>query len=98
MMTPYLNQTALYQTLASTEVDQYGNAKYNPAVVVRCRRELTETEIKDKAGKVQLSTYTYFFDTSITPAIGEKVDGRLILAVEEYVVGIGTSLGWEVYA
>jgi hypothetical protein len=97
-MTQYLNQYAIYEQHIPGTVDMYGKAAYRPSKTIKCRRELADKEITDRTGKTALSTVTYYLDTSIGPAIGDKLDGRLVLAVEEYVIGVGVLIGWECHA
>lgn len=99
MISGYLNQTCQYEILdEAAGLDLFGGGAYFAPISIPCRRELAETEIKDKSGKTVLSSVTYFLDTTVEPAMGDRIDGRLVLGLQDYTLGSGVLIGWEVYA
>ena len=101
-MTKYLKQSATITFMerdksGEPKLDDYGDPIYkNVSKVVKCRRERTTKDILTTGGAASVSTTKYFFDNSVTVDIGDKVDGKVILTVSDYVNDLGISEGWMV--
>lgn len=81
---------------AGDPVDIYGEPTWT-ILNIACRREIAVKEYLDAAGNVGVTQTRYFLDTTVTPVVGEKLDGKSIVQVIDYVLGNGRLIGWEVY-
>lgn len=101
-MTKFLMQTALITFVdrdsnGDPKLDDYGDPIYKKSTIkVKCRRERTTKDVLSTGGAASVSTTKYFLDNSVNVDIGDKIDGKVILTVSDYVNAIGTSEGWEV--
>lgn len=101
-MTKFLKQTAEItfverDSKGNPRLDIYGDPIYNPNTVIKkCRRERSTKDVLTTGGSAVLSTTKYFFDNSVTLDIGDKVDGKVILTVEDFINDLGYSEGWMV--
>jgi hypothetical protein len=101
-MTKFLKQTAVVEFLirdsnGEAKLDKYGDpVGFTGKVTVKCRRERDTKDVLTNGGSAVVSTTKYFFDNSINVEIGDKVDGKPILNVSDFINDLGISEGWEV--
>lgn len=101
-MTKFLKQKATItfverDSLGEPRLDTYGDPIYKPgSVTVRCRRQRSTKDVLTTGGAATISTTIYFLDNSVSVDIGDKIDGKVIKTVEDFVNSVGVSEGWEV--
>lgn len=101
-MTKYLKQQCVLEPVdrdleGQPRLDKYGEPEYDPAIVIKCRREGYVRDVQTNTGAVLRSNTRYFFDASVPIYIGDKLDGKPALAVEEYTNHLGKVEGYECY-
>lgn len=101
-MTKFLRQKATI-TLVKRDregkplLDAYGDPVYSTSsTTVKCRRERLTKDVLTTNGAASVSTTRYFFDDSVSLDLGDKVDGKAIQTVKDFVNSKGRSEGWEV--
>lgn len=101
-MTKFLKQKAvityaLREPDGSVKLDQYGDPMYRAgSQTVRCRRERDTKNVLTTGGAAIMNTTRYFLDSSVQVELGDKIDGKVILTVSDYINSVGQSEGWEV--
>lgn len=101
-MSKFLKQTATLQRLKRDSkgepiLDDYGDPAYETKkVIVKCRRERTTKDVLTTGGAAKISTTKYFFDNTVSVEIGDKVDGKPVLTVSDYINSTGFNEGWEI--
>lgn len=101
-MTKFLMQKASVtkmkrNTAGDPILNEYGEPQYElGTTVVKCRKERNTKDILTTGGAAAVSTTKYFLDNSISVDIGDKIDGKPILTVTDFINAIGVSEGWEV--
>lgn len=101
-MTKYLKQSCTYERTqrdASGKVllDKYGEPLYESAVTIKCRREVTIQDVQTSTGAVLKSSTRYLTDDKYHIQAGDKLDGKFVLKVQEYVNQFGAAEGFESY-
>lgn len=101
-MTKYLNQKCTYEKArkdasGATSIDRYGETMYAPEVHVRCRRERLVKDIKTANGSILVAQSRYFLDEDTKVEADDRLDGRVVISVEEYVNVLGKVEGYECY-
>lgn len=102
-MTKFLKQTCSFESAkrdASGKVmlNKYGEIEYQKTRSLKCRRESTIKDIKTANGALTTQTTAYYTDESQPIRVDDRVDGRVILLVNEYVNAQGAVEGYEFYA
>lgn len=101
-MTKYLKQRALVQHISRDSngdpiLDDYGDSiPESTAKYYKCRRVRSTKDVLAQGGAVITNTTTYYFDNSLKLEIGDLVDGKPILTIQDYVNERGISEGYEV--
>lgn len=101
-LTKFLRQTC---TLMSAQLDnngapildKYGEPVFATPVVVKCRCEHTTKDVLTPTGSVLKSASRYFVDNSATVRLGDKVDGKAVIQVSDFIGATGMSEGWMFY-
>lgn len=101
-MTKYLKQTCTYEKLQRDEsgkvlLDKYGEPRYGAPVLIKCRREVTVKDVQTNTGAILKSSTRYFTDERHTIQSNDRLDGKPVLEVQEYVNQFGVSEGFESY-
>lgn len=101
-MTKFLMQKASVvkmkrDLLGEPILNEYGDPQYETkSTIVKCRKERSTKDILTTGGAAAVSTTKYFLDNSITVDIGDKINGKPILTVTDFINPLGVSEGWEV--
>lgn len=101
-MTKYLKQTATLlpmrmDTDGNVELNNYGEPVYGTQRTVRCRKEPYRVTQRTQTGQIVDVSTIYYFDDSVKPKVGDKLDGSIIQNVSEYWDGSGSLVGYEVH-
>lgn len=101
-MTKYLKQKCVYEKLKYDEngkvlLDKYGDPQFESPVNIKCRRETTIQEVQTSTGAVLKSSTRYFTDDKQSIKAGDKLDGKPVLKVQEYINQFGSAEGFESY-
>ena len=101
-MSKYLKQKCTYEKLKRDEtgrilLDKFGEPQYEDAVVIKCRRETTVQDVQTNTGAILKSTTRYFTDDKQSIQASDKLDGKAVLKVQEYINQFGVAEGFESY-
>lgn len=96
-MLKYLNQRCTLQSVkidsnGEPEMDGYGDLAYDAIKLIPCRREKYVRDVETATGAVLKSSTEYYTISSI--GINDKLDGKVVLSVEEYTNSIGGTEGY----
>lgn len=82
---------------ASGEIalNKYGEAQYEAPTTLKCRRERTTKDVLTANGSVVRSASIYYTDESTVIRPDDRIDGRVVLSVEEYTNELGKTEGFE---
>ncbi len=99
-MTKFLKQTCTFEAAvrdASGEIalNKYGEAQYEAPITLKCRRERTTKDVLTANGSVVRSASIYYTDESTVIRPDDRVDGKVVLSVEEYTNELGKTEGFE---
>ena len=99
----YLRQKCTYEKMkldAKGEpiLDTYGDPQYEAARVIKCRRETFIQDVLTNSGSILKSSTRYFTDNDFAIQAGDKLDGKPVLKVQEYINQFGKPEGFESYA
>ena len=102
-ITKYLKQKCTYEQQKRDEngnavLDKYGEPSYKAPVVLKCRREILIRDVLTNNGSVQKSSTRYFLENTHEIKANDKLDGKPVLEVREYVNQFGKPEGFECYA
>ena len=76
-------------------MNKYGEAEYEAPITLKCRRERTTKDVLTANGSVVRSASIYYTDESQVIRPDDKIDGRVVLSVEEYTNELGKTEGFE---
>lgn len=101
-ITKFLKQKCTYEKLQRGEdgkvlLDMYGEPLYEAPVVIKCRRETTIQDVQTNTGAILKSTTRYFTDEKHSIKANDKLDGKTVLKVQEYINQFGKPEGFESY-
>ena len=101
-MTKYLKQKCTYEKLKRDNngkalLDKFGEPQYESSVTIKCRCETTIQEVQTNTGAILKSTTRYFTDDKQSVRANDKLDGRPVLKVQEYINQFGVAEGFESY-
>lgn len=101
-LSKYLRQKCSYEKAQRNSTgdivfDKYGEPLYEPPVLVKCRCEVTMKDVQTSTGAVVQSSIRYFTDDTHQIRVGDKLDNKHVLIVQEYINQFGTVEGFEVY-
>lgn len=101
-MTKFLKQTCRFQQAKHVEdnnvaLNKFGEIIYGPVIILKCRRERVIQDTQTSNGAV-LSSYTrYYTDEKQVIQIGDKLDGKPVNQLEEYINQAGVTEGYLSY-
>lgn len=101
-MTKFLKQTCMVESYnldsnGNPERNRFGELVYQAPVKCKCRHEISSRDFQVANGNIIRSTARYFLDESFPILPDYKIDGHVLINVEEYVNQLGHSEGYEVY-
>lgn len=100
-MTKFLKQTCTFERAISQgnglATDKFGAVLYEPPIRLKCRRERIVKDVQTSTGAILRSSTRYFLDNSQPIVADDKLDGKAVLIVEEYIGSRGLSEGYECY-
>ena len=101
-MTKFLKQTCTFEranrnTDGSIKLNQFGEVEYFAPVQLKCRRERIIKDVQTTNGAILKSSTRYFTDEAVAIDADDKLDGRVVLEVEEYTNQLGQPEGYESY-
>lgn len=101
-MTKFLKQTcqlerAVRKADGSVVLDKFGEVQYSAPVTLKCRRERVVKDVQTNTGAILRSATRYFTDEKQTIQADDRLDGRVVLEVEEYTNQLGLTEGFESY-
>ena len=76
-------------------LNKYGEAEYEAPITLKCRRERTTKDVLTANGSVVRSASIYYTDESQVIRPDDKIDGKVVLGVEEYTNELGLTEGFE---
>lgn len=94
LISGFTNQTATLRVKLPGG-DGFGGDAYGEPETVRCRKERRQQWVSDPNG-VQVKSTTYVLTERVLN-VGDEIDGRRIVAVEDVVDKSGKTLGSESY-
>ena len=100
-MSKYLHQRCSHEALEFVgEVPQlnvYGEPSYVAPRTIKCRHEISAKDVQTTDGALVKSTSVYYIDSSAKLRVNDKLDGKAILVLSEYIGSTGRREGWEAY-
>lgn len=101
-MSKYLKQKCTYEKLkhdnnGKVVLDKFGEPQYESPVVIDCRFEKNIQEIQTSTGAVLSSSIRFFTDDKRSIQAGDKLGGRPVIKVQEYINQFGVAEGFESY-
>lgn len=101
-VTKYLRQKCSYEKLkrdnnGNAVLDKFGDPQYESPETIKCRRELTIEEIQTSTGATLKSSERFFTDGKHTIQANDKLNGKPVLKVQEYINQFGVAEGYESY-
>lgn len=98
-LSKFLQQTCIFERAVRNDsgdpvLDKFGEASYEAPVTLKCRRERTTKDVLTANGSVLRSDSIYYTDETQVIRPDDKLDGRVVLSVEEYTNGIGRLEGF----
>ena len=102
-ITKYLKQKCTYEQQkrdanGKAILDTYGEPSYEAPIVIKCRREKLIKDVLTNTGSTLKSSTRYFTDEKQVIQANDKLDGKPVLQVAEYVNQFGVAEGFESYA
>lgn len=101
-MTKFLKQTCVFESAKRTlngdvKLSTYGDIEYDKPKTVKCRREKYVKDVMTGTGAILKASSRYFLDESIPINADDRLDGHVVLSVEEYTNQLGKCEGYECY-
>lgn len=101
-MSKYLKQKCTYEELkfdtnGKVLLDKFGEPQLGSPVVIKCRRETYIQDVQTSTGAILKSSTRYFTDNKQTIRVGDRLDGKTVLKVQEYINQFGAAEGFESY-
>lgn len=101
-MTKFLKQTCrveIYKVTEDGNVEQnrFGEIMYEAPIEVKCRHEHSTKTFQVANGSLVRSISRYFLDEKLEIKPNYRIDGHVVISVEEYVNERGNCEGFEVY-
>lgn len=112
MLEPYTNQTCTLEKYSATADPTYNDRRYFEPVELACRREPFVKNSYKEDGDVTVSTTRYFISIEALKQQGlepndvkkmaievwkDRIDGKVVQEVDEYIWLDGSRVGYEVY-
>lgn len=101
-MTKFLKQKTTLQLMQRTKegepvLNEYGEPLYQSRItVIKCRKEISTQDVITTVGAAKKSATIFYLDNTNSIAIGDKLEGKPILTVQEYINSQGLCEGYEV--
>lgn len=92
MLRVYLNQEATHEPL--TSIDDRGGFQYGTPTVIKCRKRKRTQEVLTADRQLLKSMWVYYVTDPV--CVDDKLDGQMVLLVEEWITLKGTLLGYKV--
>ena len=101
-MTKFLKQVCQVEAYEVTEEgnperNRFGEIIYQEPEARKCRREKIVKDVQTANGSIIRSNARYFLDESMEIRADYRIDGHVVLTVEEYTNEHGKCEGYEVY-
>lgn len=101
-MSKFLKQTctlekALKDSSGVAKLDKFGEVLYAAPQTIKCRRERIVKDVQTNTGAILRSSTRYFTDDSIVIEADDRLDGKVIVEVAEYINAKGEPEGYEGY-
>lgn len=101
-MTKYLKQTCTFERASrdasgDVKLNKYGDVIYDAPIQLRCRCERLVKDVQTNTGAVLQSSTRYFLDETQVVQADDRIDGIVVLQVEEYANQLGLKEGYEIY-
>ena len=101
-MTKFLKQRCMYEQCkhnadGSVKLDTYGEPEYEAPVQIKCRKETSVQDVQTNTGAILKSSTRYFVDNKYTIEADDKLDGKPVFKVIEYINQFGKIEGFECY-
>ena len=98
----YLRQYCTVQKAKKTasgtvQLNGFGEVEYASPIRVKCRCEQSAKDVLTSNGSVVKSTARYFFEPSVNLSVDDRIDGKPIQTMSEYVSRVGKVEGLECY-
>ena len=102
-LTKFLQQTCILEMAVRNNdgvpvLNKFGEKAYASPVTIKCRRERTTKDVLTANGSALRSDSIYYTDETHIIRPDDKLDGRVVLSVEEYVNGLGRVEGFVSHA
>ena len=91
MLGAYLNQRVELKRYAGT--NDFGEALYDYAQVIPCRYQPKAQNVLTSTGQIVKTQHIYY--TTQAVAEGDKLDGKVVMAVSEWVGLTGDTVGYK---
>lgn len=101
-MTKFLRQSCVLEkaqrnSVGDVNLDEYGDILYENPQTLKCRRERFVKDMQTNTGATLKTSSRYFLDESVAVEADDRIDGKVILSVEEYTNQQGLCEGYECY-
>ena len=101
-MSKCLKQTCILEKArknpdGSTKLDKFGEIMYDAPQTIKCRRERIVKDVQTSTGAIQRSSTRYFIDETQPVEADDRIDGKTVLEVSEYINQLGKVEGYECY-
>ena len=101
-MSKYLKQKCTYEKTKRNEndailLDKFGEPQYETPIVIKCRRETVIQDVQTSTGAILKSSTRYFTDDTHPIKAGDRLEGKPVLKVQEYINQFGIVEGCESY-
>lgn len=101
-MSKYLKQKCTYEKMKLDDNgdvlhDRFGEPQYEAPIVIKCRFETTIQDVQTNTGAILKSSIRFFTDGKQSIRAGDKLGGRPVLKVQEYINQFGEAEGFESY-
>jgi hypothetical protein len=98
----YLKQQCSYEKTkrddqGKVKLDKFGEPLYETPILIKCRRETTIQDVQTNTGAILKSSTRYFLDDKHPIQADDKLDGKAVLKVQEYINQFGAAEGYECY-
>lgn len=102
-ITKYLKQECIYEqqkrdSNGNALLDKYGEPSYEAPVTIKCRRETFIQDVLTNTGSILKSSTRYYTDENQAIQANDKLDGKPVIKVQEYINQFGKAEGFESYA
>lgn len=102
-MTKFLKQTCKFEEASRDAsgqpiMNKYGEPSYKSPLTLKCRREGHTKDVLTTNGAVIRSETIYYTDETQLIRTGDRLDGKVVVAVSEYTNEHGKVEGYESHA